>query len=169
MGERASVRNRMNVNEAGVTSQHRSVNLSPKEKILCASSLFFNRLCGPVGVHSHMELCMPSSLSAFCCCSVQRSNCYMVWGADAVGPSSSSRSNSDLEIGCLIDLATGLVSFTANGKELPTTYQVNKNNSAAVGRRGLTHKDSLPRKLQYVYVIISFSRGKYTVFVQSIR
>lgn len=93
----------------------------------------------------------------------------MVWGADAVGPSSSSRSNSDLEIGCLIDLATGLVSFTANGKELPTTYQVNKNNSAAVGRRGLTHKDSLPRKLQYVYVIISFSRGKYTVFVQSIR
>lgn len=62
----------------------------------------------------------------FCsrCHSVQRSNCYMVCGADAVGPSSSSRANSDLEIGCLIDLATGLVSFTANGKELPTTYQV---------------------------------------------
>ncbi|TMS12329.1 Ryanodine receptor 3 [Larimichthys crocea] len=59
--------------------------------------------------------------------SVQRSNCYMVCGADAVGPSSSSRANSDLEIGCLIDLATGLVSFTANGKELPTTYQVEPN------------------------------------------
>uniref|UniRef100_A0A8C3B4F7 Ryanodine receptor 3 n=1 Tax=Cyclopterus lumpus TaxID=8103 RepID=A0A8C3B4F7_CYCLU len=59
--------------------------------------------------------------------SVQRSNCYMVCGADAVGPSSSSRSNSDLEIGCLIDLATGLVSFTANGKELSTTYQVEPN------------------------------------------
>nr|XP_040017271.1 ryanodine receptor 3 isoform X11 [Gasterosteus aculeatus aculeatus] len=59
--------------------------------------------------------------------SVQRSNCYMVCGADAVGPSSSSRSNSDLEIGCLVDLATGLVSFTANGKELPTTYQVEPN------------------------------------------
>uniref|UniRef100_A0A3Q3FF02 Ryanodine receptor 3 n=1 Tax=Labrus bergylta TaxID=56723 RepID=A0A3Q3FF02_9LABR len=59
--------------------------------------------------------------------SVQRSNCYMVCGADAIGPSSSSRSNSDLEIGCLIDLATGLVSFTANGKELPTTYQVEPN------------------------------------------
>uniref|UniRef100_A0A3B4TQV3 Ryanodine receptor 3 n=1 Tax=Seriola dumerili TaxID=41447 RepID=A0A3B4TQV3_SERDU len=59
--------------------------------------------------------------------SVQRSNCYMVCGADAVGPSSSNRSNSDLEIGCLIDLATGLVSFTANGKELPTTYQVEPN------------------------------------------
>ncbi|KAM8832098.1 ryanodine receptor 3 isoform 4-T4 [Spinachia spinachia] len=59
--------------------------------------------------------------------SVQRSNCYMVCGADAVGSSSSSRSNSDLEIGCLVDLATGLVSFTANGKELSTTYQVEPN------------------------------------------
>uniref|UniRef100_A0A665TSX1 Ryanodine receptor 3 n=1 Tax=Echeneis naucrates TaxID=173247 RepID=A0A665TSX1_ECHNA len=59
--------------------------------------------------------------------SIQRSNCYMVCGADAVGPSSSGRSNSDLEIGCLIDLATGLVSFTSNGKELPTTYQVEPN------------------------------------------
>ncbi|XP_054474291.1 ryanodine receptor 3 [Anoplopoma fimbria] len=59
--------------------------------------------------------------------SVMRSNCYMVCGADAVGPSSSSRSNSDLEIGCLIDLATGLVSFTANGKEMSTTYQVEPN------------------------------------------
>lgn len=54
----------------------------------------------------------------------------MVCGADAVSPSSSNRTSSDLEIGCLIDLATGLVSFTANGKELPTTYQVNKNNRA---------------------------------------
>ncbi|XP_067337181.1 ryanodine receptor 3 isoform X3 [Channa argus] len=59
--------------------------------------------------------------------SVQRGNCYMVCGADAVSPSSSNRSSSDLEIGCLIDLATGLVSFTANGKELPTTYQVEPN------------------------------------------
>ncbi|XP_071378264.1 ryanodine receptor 3-like, partial [Centroberyx affinis] len=59
--------------------------------------------------------------------SVQRSNCYMVCGADAAGSSSSGRSSSDLEIGCLIDLATGLVSFTANGKELPTVYQVEPN------------------------------------------
>ncbi|XP_028295256.1 LOW QUALITY PROTEIN: ryanodine receptor 3 [Gouania willdenowi] len=59
--------------------------------------------------------------------SVQRSNCYMVCGADAVGPTSSSRSSSDLEVGCLIDLATGIMSFTANGKELPTTYQVEPN------------------------------------------
>ncbi|XP_075893569.1 ryanodine receptor 3 isoform X4 [Nelusetta ayraudi] len=59
--------------------------------------------------------------------SIQRSNCYMVCAADAAGPASSNRSNSDLEIGCLIDLATGLVSFTANGKELSTTYQVEPN------------------------------------------
>ncbi|XP_043961667.1 ryanodine receptor 3 isoform X1 [Gambusia affinis] len=59
--------------------------------------------------------------------SIQRSNCYMVCAADALGPSSSSRSNTDLEIGCLVDLATGLVSFTANGKELPTAYQVEPN------------------------------------------
>ncbi|KAK1889355.1 Ryanodine receptor 3, partial [Dissostichus eleginoides] len=58
---------------------------------------------------------------------VQRSNCYIVCGTDAIDPSSSSRSNSDLEIGCQIDLATGLVSFTANGKELPTSYQVEPN------------------------------------------
>ncbi|XP_061602252.1 ryanodine receptor 3 isoform X2 [Cololabis saira] len=59
--------------------------------------------------------------------SVQRGNCYMVCAADALGPSSSSRSNSDLEIGCLVDLATGLVAFTANGKDLPTVYQVEPN------------------------------------------
>ncbi|XP_036397613.1 ryanodine receptor 3-like isoform X4 [Megalops cyprinoides] len=60
--------------------------------------------------------------------SVKRSNCYMVWGGDIASAShSSSRSNVDLEIGCLIDVATGLVSFTANGKELATSYQVEPN------------------------------------------
>ncbi|KAG7283030.1 hypothetical protein CRUP_012923 [Coryphaenoides rupestris] len=57
----------------------------------------------------------------------RRSNCYMVWGADAAGSSSLGRASSDLDIGCLIDLATGFVSFTANGKELPTVYQVEPN------------------------------------------
>lgn len=95
------------------------MNTSHNEETLCLS-FFFSRLRRPV----------TSSFSAFCSRSVQRSNCYMVCGADAVGPSSSSRSNSDLEIGCLIDLATGLVSFTANGKELSTTYQVNYNHTA---------------------------------------
>lgn len=57
--------------------------------------------------------------------SVKRSNCYMVWGGDVTNPAhTSSRSNVDLEIGCLIDLSTGLVTFTINGKEISTSYQV---------------------------------------------
>ncbi|XP_064847730.1 ryanodine receptor 3-like [Oncorhynchus masou masou] len=60
--------------------------------------------------------------------SVRRSNCYMVCAGDVVGSShSSSRSNIDLEIGCLVDLATGFLSFTANGKDLATTYEVEPN------------------------------------------
>uniref|UniRef100_A0A4W5KMW2 Ryanodine receptor 3 n=1 Tax=Hucho hucho TaxID=62062 RepID=A0A4W5KMW2_9TELE len=60
--------------------------------------------------------------------SVRRSNCYMVCAGDVVGSShSSSRSNTDLEIGCFVDLATGFLSFTANGKELATTYEVESN------------------------------------------
>lgn len=57
--------------------------------------------------------------------SVKRSNCYMVWGGDVIGAGHASGGNNvDLEIGCLIDLATGLVTFTANGKEISTSYQV---------------------------------------------
>ena len=49
----------------------------------------------------------------------------MVWGGDIVASSQrSSRSNVDLEIGCLLDLAMGMLSFSANGKELGTCYQV---------------------------------------------
>uniref|UniRef100_A0A7N9AR66 Ryanodine receptor 3 n=1 Tax=Mastacembelus armatus TaxID=205130 RepID=A0A7N9AR66_9TELE len=60
--------------------------------------------------------------------SVKRSNCYMVWGGDVTSTAhTSTRSNVDLEIGCLIDLATGLVSFTVNGKEISTHYQVEPN------------------------------------------
>ncbi|KAJ8274943.1 hypothetical protein COCON_G00095680 [Conger conger] len=55
---------------------------------------------------------------------VKRSNCYMVCVGDIAGTSNASNhSDTDLEIGCLIDLATGLVSFTANGKEMETFYQ----------------------------------------------
>uniref|UniRef100_A0A673MWT3 Ryanodine receptor 3 n=1 Tax=Sinocyclocheilus rhinocerous TaxID=307959 RepID=A0A673MWT3_9TELE len=57
--------------------------------------------------------------------SMKRSNCYMVWGGDVTSAAhASGRSNVDLEIGCLIDLAMGLLAFTVNGKELPTSYQV---------------------------------------------
>uniref|UniRef100_A0A663MKR9 Ryanodine receptor 3 n=1 Tax=Athene cunicularia TaxID=194338 RepID=A0A663MKR9_ATHCN len=60
--------------------------------------------------------------------SVKRSNCYMVWGGDIIANSQrSGRSNVDLEIGCFVDLATGMLSFTANGKELGTCYQVEPN------------------------------------------
>lgn len=49
----------------------------------------------------------------------------MVWGGDVTNAAhAASRSNVDLEIGCLIDLATGLVTFTVNGKEISTSYQV---------------------------------------------
>lgn len=47
----------------------------------------------------------------------------MVCAGDVVS-GSTGRSNTDLEIGCSIDLASGLVSFTANGRDLPTLYQV---------------------------------------------
>lgn len=62
----------------------------------------------------------------------------MVCAADANGPTSSNRSNSDLEIGCLIDLATGLVSFTANGKELSTTYQVQQSSKEIQGTKNIS-------------------------------
>ncbi|XP_036006629.1 ryanodine receptor 3 isoform X7 [Fundulus heteroclitus] len=60
--------------------------------------------------------------------SVKRSNCYMVWGGDVTSSAhASGRSNVDLTIGCFIDLATGLVTFTVNGKEISTSYQVEPN------------------------------------------
>lgn len=114
----------------------------PYDKILCTNSWSL----------LPFEFC----LHAFCWHSVQRSNCYMVCGGDAVGPSSSSRSSSDLEIGCLIDLATGLVSFTANGKELSTAFQVKK-------------EEWLEDKLLGIimHAIISSSCGKYTTLCVS--
>ncbi|XP_068608169.1 ryanodine receptor 3-like [Brachionichthys hirsutus] len=60
--------------------------------------------------------------------SVKRSNCYMVWGGDVTNAAhTSGRSNVDVEIGCQIDLATGLVIFTVNGREISTSYQVEPN------------------------------------------
>ncbi|XP_059376123.1 ryanodine receptor 2 [Carassius carassius] len=55
--------------------------------------------------------------------SVKRSSCYMVCAAEG-SSLSHSRNSSGLEIGCLVDTATGLLTFTANGKELATCYQV---------------------------------------------
>uniref|UniRef100_A0A671YWR5 Ryanodine receptor 2 n=1 Tax=Sparus aurata TaxID=8175 RepID=A0A671YWR5_SPAAU len=54
--------------------------------------------------------------------SVKRCNCYMVCAGEATGLSQSRRS-SGLEIGCLIDIATGLLTFTSSGVEMANFYQ----------------------------------------------
>uniref|UniRef100_A0A8C7IVE4 Ryanodine receptor 1 n=1 Tax=Oncorhynchus kisutch TaxID=8019 RepID=A0A8C7IVE4_ONCKI len=57
--------------------------------------------------------------------SMKHSNCYMVWGGDFGNSSQQARfSQEDTVVGCLVDLATGLMTFTANGKEINTFYQV---------------------------------------------
>ena len=48
----------------------------------------------------------------------------MVWGGDLVSNNQTRFSQEDMVIGCLVDLATGLMIFTANGKEINTFYQV---------------------------------------------
>ncbi|XP_034425492.1 ryanodine receptor 2 isoform X10 [Hippoglossus hippoglossus] len=55
--------------------------------------------------------------------SIKRSNCYMVWAGESSSPGQG-RNNNGLEIGCLVDTTNGLLTFTANGKELTTYYQV---------------------------------------------
>ncbi|XP_073337843.1 ryanodine receptor 2 [Pagrus major] len=55
--------------------------------------------------------------------SVKRCNCYMVCAGEATGLSQSRRS-SGLEIGCLIDTATGLLTFTSSGVEMANFCQV---------------------------------------------
>ncbi|OCT66306.1 hypothetical protein XELAEV_18042564mg [Xenopus laevis] len=60
--------------------------------------------------------------------SIKRSNCYMVWGGEFGNNTQQARvRKEDLVIGCLIDLATGLMTFTANGKEVNTFFQVEPN------------------------------------------
>ncbi|XP_062407677.1 ryanodine receptor 1b isoform X3 [Sardina pilchardus] len=60
--------------------------------------------------------------------SMKRSNCYMVWGGEFGSSNQQTRfSQEDLVIGCLVDLATGLMTFTGNGKEINTFYQVEPN------------------------------------------
>ncbi|XP_078504129.1 ryanodine receptor 2 [Lissotriton helveticus] len=55
--------------------------------------------------------------------SIKRSNCYMVCAGESMSPGQG-RNNNGLEIGCLVDTSSGLLTFTANGKELITYYQV---------------------------------------------
>ncbi|MGH0129295.1 UNVERIFIED_CONTAM: hypothetical protein FKN15_004774 [Acipenser sinensis] len=55
--------------------------------------------------------------------SIKRSNCYMVWAGESTSPGQG-RSNNGLEVGCLVDTSAGLLTFTANGKEMSPYYQV---------------------------------------------
>uniref|UniRef100_A0A8D0ZKS0 Ryanodine receptor 2 n=1 Tax=Sus scrofa TaxID=9823 RepID=A0A8D0ZKS0_PIG len=55
--------------------------------------------------------------------SIKRSNCYMVCAGESMSPGQG-RNNNGLEIGCVVDAASGLLTFTANGKDLSTYYQV---------------------------------------------
>ncbi|XP_070696712.1 ryanodine receptor 2 [Pempheris klunzingeri] len=55
--------------------------------------------------------------------SAKRCSCYMVCAGEATGLSQSRRS-AGLEIGCLIDTTTGLLTFTSSGVEMATFYQV---------------------------------------------
>lgn len=71
--------------------------------------------------------CFRLSLSFyFSFSSIKCSNCYMVWAGESCTPNEG-RNNNGLEIGCLVDTTSGLLTFTANGKELSTHYQVNIN------------------------------------------
>ncbi|ELW68103.1 Ryanodine receptor 2 [Tupaia chinensis] len=54
--------------------------------------------------------------------SIKRSNCYMVCAGEGLSPGQG-RNSGGLEIGCMVDAASGLLTFMANGKELGTYYQ----------------------------------------------
>lgn len=77
-------------------------------------------------------------------CSIKRSNCYMVWGGEFSNSQQTRVSQEDFVIGCLVDLDTGLMTFTANGKEINTFYQVRRGNKALFFvRRGCSVTPSL--------------------------
>lgn len=63
---------------------------------------------------------------------MKQSNCYMVWGGDLVSNHQTRFSQEDMVIGCLVDLATGLMTFTVNGKEINTFYQARKDDLLVV-------------------------------------
>ncbi|KAL1784292.1 ryanodine receptor 2 [Sigmodon hispidus] len=56
--------------------------------------------------------------------SIKRSNCYMVCAGESMSPGQGRNNSNGLEIGCVVDAASGLLTFIANGKELSTYYQL---------------------------------------------
>nr|XP_015292339.2 ryanodine receptor 2 isoform X9 [Macaca fascicularis] len=63
------------------------------------------------------------AIDSLCGFGIKRSNCYMVCAGESMSPGQG-RNNNGLEIGCVVDAASGLLTFIANGKELSTYYQV---------------------------------------------
>nr|XP_018669433.1 ryanodine receptor 3 [Ciona intestinalis] len=64
--------------------------------------------------------------------SVKRSNCFVLWGGDlhqqtSATPPPANQSSPGILVTCIIDISTGLLTFTANGKNLNTFYQVEPN------------------------------------------
>lgn len=82
-----------------------------------------------------LSFSLSSPVCVCVCCSIKRSNCYMVWAGESNNPGQG-RNNNGLEIGCMVDTASGLLTFTANGKELNTYYQVRQCVCVAVLMRG---------------------------------
>ncbi|KAI1240808.1 hypothetical protein IHE44_0009251 [Lamprotornis superbus] len=77
--------------------------------------------------------------------SIKRSNCYMVCAGESLSPGQG-RNNNGLEIGCLVDAASGLLTFTANGKELGTYYQL----FYTLLIMGIFHNEDLKHILQLI-------------------
>lgn len=48
----------------------------------------------------------------------------MVCAGESMSPGQGRNNSNGLEIGCVVDAASGLLTFIANGKELSTYYQV---------------------------------------------
>lgn len=67
----------------------------------------------------------------------------MVWAGESCSPNEG-RNNNGLEIGCLVNTTNGLLTFTANGKELGTHYQVNLNLNVILTATKTTTKFSRP-------------------------
>nr|CAB3265843.1 ryanodine receptor 3 [Phallusia mammillata] len=56
--------------------------------------------------------------------SIKRSNCYVIWCGDLHQHVANGQSNNGLLVTCMVDIATGLLTFSVNGKDLRVFYQV---------------------------------------------
>lgn len=85
----------------------------------------------------------------------------MVCAGEATGLSQSRRS-SGLEIGCLIDTDTGLLTFTSNGVEMSTFFQVGLPRNYLIGKKWcLSYSSKFPISL------FPFSFHKYKFYTKT--